>query len=743
MASTYDWSFPLPRTHTGMLQGNGTFGLMIWGEGSLLRVTVGRADLWDHRGGLPWREGMSFAAIRRLLEAHDESGLRALFEQNQPGPGEPRRPSVLPLGRLELDFGPGVTLERGRLNVRSGMATVRASCGDLTGEVRVVTAMDAPTACLEWDSALPAPTVRAVTSWSYVGDHLRSISFEPPEPFQEAGLTGWVQTRPADPPVCVGYMQRGTQLCLAAECGSDSTQAREQTAGLVGEALDRGFAALATASRRWWQGYWRRVPMVRLPNERLQFLYEYGMYKFAGLTHPAGVAATLQGPWIEEYQMPPWSSDYHFNINVQMCYWPAYHGNCLEHLRPLFDMIHTWIPVLRENARVFCGIDDGLMLPHAVDDRCVCMGGFWTGSVDHGCTAWVGQMMFRYYRYTLDRQFLRDQAFPFMQGAMRVYEAMLEWQGGGMSLPVGVSPEYGGAAMDAWGRNASFQLACAHRLGEDLIEAAAVLGEPPRPAWIEIRDKLPLASLFGPDGSERIGLWEGQDLEESHRHHSHLAGITPFDIYPAGDDAWRQILARSLDHWVALGPALWSGWCVPWAAMIHTRFGNGEAAEALLELWERTFTNEGHGTLHDVAFHGLSLMGRSYVSPAGRSGPDNQHEIMQMDAGMSCTAAIQEMLLHTRRGVNYVFAGAPQRWRDVSFRRMRTDGAFLVSAEREAGQTRRVVVEGRHAGTFRLANPWHGAVTARSAQGGVWVMSGPVLEIPVPARGRVELTPAS
>ena len=80
MPGTYDWEFPLPRTHTGMLQGNGRLGLMIWGEGSILRLTLGRADLWDHRGGLPWTQKQSYGNIRDCLEREDEAQLRELFE---------------------------------------------------------------------------------------------------------------------------------------------------------------------------------------------------------------------------------------------------------------------------------------------------------------------------------------------------------------------------------------------------------------------------------------------------------------------------------------------------------------------------------------------------------------------------------------------------------------------------------------------------------------------------------------
>ena len=87
MSRTYTWDFPLPRTHTGMLLGNGTTGVMIWGEGSVLRVTVGRADFWDHRGGIHWTEAISFPRIRTMLEAGDDAGLGDMFGAPAQGEG--------------------------------------------------------------------------------------------------------------------------------------------------------------------------------------------------------------------------------------------------------------------------------------------------------------------------------------------------------------------------------------------------------------------------------------------------------------------------------------------------------------------------------------------------------------------------------------------------------------------------------------------------------------------------------
>ncbi|MBR1609642.1 MAG: hypothetical protein IJ678_08530, partial [Kiritimatiellae bacterium] len=73
------WRFPLPRPQTGVPLGNSRTGLLVWGGGGVLRLTVGLADLWDHRGGAEWREGSSYRRIRAALEARDEAALAEIF----------------------------------------------------------------------------------------------------------------------------------------------------------------------------------------------------------------------------------------------------------------------------------------------------------------------------------------------------------------------------------------------------------------------------------------------------------------------------------------------------------------------------------------------------------------------------------------------------------------------------------------------------------------------------------------
>ena len=689
--------YPLSAVHHGTALGNGYLGLLFWGEENILNITVGCASLWDHRGGMTWTARQNYRDIRAALEAEDMAAIRKIFAVDTEAiPGIPRRPSIIPVGRLVLTLPCGSQLIRNELHLQSGQLRVIYRQDSSEKELRFH--LDPTDKGSFMGKISAAIKVKAVPAYHLSGTALSERSFALPQEFQTGCGGGFVQPMPADPSYGLAYQRAGDFLSgrFARELDSQALS------GACTAPSESAWQELAQANQQYWRQFWEERPRLEVDNERLQELYEGGLFRFQSMTAADGVTAGLQGPWIEDYGLPPWNGDYHFNINIQMCYWPAYRSGLWDNLRPLFDMVWSWREKLQANARHFLGIEDGYMLPHAVDDRCTCMGAFWTGTIDHACTAWIAQMMYDYCDYRSDEKYLREVAFEFMRGTMRVFQEMLEYRpDGSLMLPVSVSPEYRGAELNAWGVNSSFQLGAIHRLALNLQQAAKILQTTPDPFWQEIREKLPEACLVKTDAKEEIGLWEGLVLEESHRHHSHLAGICPFGVINPADEKWRSIMNNTLTRWTTKGMGLWTGWCMPWAAMLYNRFNNGEMAELILEIWQRCFTNPGGGTLHDAFFPGFTYW--SY-----------RPEVMQMDAGMGVVTAIQDMFVHQRDDCLYLFAGIPKRWKKARIEDMPAPGGLRISGLCCRGKVQSICITATRDCRLKLALPcpvkrWHTA----------------------------------
>jgi hypothetical protein len=375
----------------------------------------------------------------------------------------------------------------------------------------------------------------------------------------------------------------------------------------------------------------------------------------------------------------------------------------------MWELILGWLPRLRDNGAHFFGAPGALLMPHAVDDRCAAVGTFWTGMIDQACSAWMAQLAWQHYRYSGDERVLREVAWPLLTGAFDGYWAMLEEREGRLSLPVSVSPEYNAAEMNAWGRDASFQLAALHCLADALPRAAAALGEREDPRWGRVREEVPPYTLGGPAGRERIILWRGQDLDESHRHHAHLGGVYPFMTIDPDDPAHAAAVRNTVQHWILRGAGAWSGWCVPWAAILCARTGMPDAALQWMRIWREVFTNEGHGTLHNAAYPGMSVI---WGWPRDERG--ELLEIMQMDAGMGAVSAVQELLVQQRGELIAVLPSVPSRWRELQFAGMWAEGGFRVGATLASGAVAEVVVESTRGGRLRLAHSIRGA----------WVLDG-------------------
>lgn len=127
---------PAPtRWHLGLPLANGEVGVMVWGGGQPLILTLDRYDLWESRTWRPDPLRYNYDRWRKLIEEGRYGEIREEFETRHWAArdrGEVPSPTRLPLGRLELRLGGGAAggaamVRRADLDLRR--AEARLECG--------------------------------------------------------------------------------------------------------------------------------------------------------------------------------------------------------------------------------------------------------------------------------------------------------------------------------------------------------------------------------------------------------------------------------------------------------------------------------------------------------------------------------------------------------------------------------------------------------------------------------------
>jgi len=701
--SIYKFSFPLTRTHLGVPLGNGGFGALVWGKDGLLNITVSRNDFWDHRNGQIIKDnGISYKKIVKAYAAEDFDKIKQLYASSVQIKDGNFPSTLLPGGRFELKLTSGGMLKEAELDISSGKLRIRLASSKV---ILLCLSMSADILRIE-DKDGAVDSVEGRPAWDFLEPAMKERLFDAPTLVNEKNLCGWMQNCPADPSQAALCEKNESGFIINLALGDNNEKAYAKSLSAINEykCHEEDFLKRDAVL---WEKYWCQNPEIDIPAEFLNRFYPFALYRFACAANPSATKpCPLQGPWLEEYQLPSWGGNYTVNVNIEQIYTLAFHTGNFDFLKPLFNMLESepFRQAMAENAKSMFGIDDGYLLTHSVNDLGMqCQNGFSTHSaLDHAVTAWMAQLYWLYYRYSLDADFLRDKAYPFMLRVMRVFEEMIVERDGKLSIPLAPSPEYGvcfkvGGRNVQEGRDPSMQLASVHMLADALIETAKIIGIKPREKWFDIKKRLPLYTLIGEQGNQHIALWEGQDLDVCHRHHSHLACIYPFDTLRNISPEQQHIIDNSIDHWILKGMGEWSEWCYPWAAIIQARQGFKEAPTQLLDIWKEIFINESMATVYLPKFRGLSAHRRNDMLR-----PKETSEIIQLDGTMAGATAILEMLVHERQGVVHLFPGVPDKWQDISFKNIRLPGAFLISAERKNGRITLLNIKSLKGGMMKL-----------------------------------------
>src|SRR5579883_2977786 len=582
----------------GLPLGNGNLGVLVWGDGSPLRLSLDRADLWDLRPVPEWAEPNStYAQMRQWVEEGRIDQLHRLFDEPyliHPGP------TKIPAGRLELDHG---RIVRSQVHLASALAEVELEQG---GHLTTFVHATEPVGWLHGTHLLAIPSFQVVAP-AYAGDDqlhdfdfasqsvgsLASLGYPAPIPRQEPALQGFVQsgwgnTRYA---VVAGWQSIAEDewlLVWTISASTDGADVWEHAATVVQHALKQGWQAAMTAHQQWWHAYWERSTLS-IPNPTVEAMWYRSTYLFGSAARPDAPPISLQAVWTaDEGKIPPWKGDYHHDLNTQMSYWPCYAGNHLDEGRGFLD----WLWSVREECETFTRRffdKPGLAVPGATDLLGRPMGGWHQYAFSATVSAWLSHHFYLHWRYSQDRQFLRERAYPYLQEVCTFLEAITEiGPDGKRFLPLSSSPEIHDDRLDAWlPPTTNYDLALLHWVFGAAAELADEVDESERAHhWREVLATLP--SLTTSAG--RLLVAPGTPLGASHRHCSHLLAIYPLKliVWNDGLDA-QKTLQLALEELERLGTDEWCGYTYAWLSSLAARAGAGKKAEQALEIFATAF----------------------------------------------------------------------------------------------------------------------------------------------------------
>ncbi|MCM2372131.1 glycoside hydrolase family 95 protein [Aporhodopirellula aestuarii] len=479
----------------------------------------------------------------------------------------------------------------------------------------------------------------------------------------------------------------------------------------LGGIHDKTFAVIFNTAIRDYQSLYQRVELT-LPQTANSFLptdkrmaayetaddpslaalaYHFGRYLLISSSRSGTEAANLQGIW-NESQNPSWDSKYTTNINTEMNYWPVESGNLSECAEPLITMVKELTDQGGQVAREHYGADGWVFHQNTDLWRVAApMDGPTWGTFTVG-GAWLTTHLWEHYLYTLDQDYL-DEIYPVLKGSVDFFMDFLVEHPDGKWLvtnpsnspenpPKGPGYEYfydevtGMYYFTTICYGASMDLQIITDLFGYYAKASEVLGRDQDYAQTVLAARARIMPpQIGKDGSLQEWAEDYEQLEEKHRHFSHMYGLYPGNVISAKRtpeliDGCKAVLEQRGDEG--------TGFSRGWKMNLWARLYDGDRALKIFK-----------GYIKDQAYPQLFA---------------KCNTPLQVDGTFGVAAGITEMLMQSHEDCIDLLPALPEKWSEGRFNGACARGAFELDFQWDQGEITRVELLSKKGQSCRI-NP--------------------------------------
>tara|TARA_R110002050_G_scaffold67924_1_gene147287 strand:- start:109646 stop:112165 length:2520 start_codon:yes stop_codon:yes gene_type:complete len=446
--------------------------------------------------------------------------------------------------------------------------------------------------------------------------------------------------------------------------GSSFTEVKQSAVEDHKKYYDRVTLTLPTTHNSYLTTDERMSKIQTEPDPQLATLcYNFGRHLLIASSRPGTQPANLQGIWNNDMN-PAWDSKYTTNINTEMNYWPVETANLSELSEPLITMVRELTDQGAEVAKEHYGAGGWVFHQNTDIWRVAApMDGPTWGTYTVG-GAWLTTHLWEHYLFTQDKEYLKE-VYPIIKGSVDFFMDFLveypekDWlvtnpSNSPENPPKGKGYEYfydevtgmyyfttivAGATMDM-------------QILKDLFayygEATEILDidREYAKAVLAYRDRFP-PSQVGRDGMLQEWTEDYEQMEDKHRHFSHLYGLYPGNVIsPNRTPEFIEPVKKVLEQRGDGG----TGFSRGWKMALWARLNDGDRANSI--------------------FKGY-LKEQCYASLFAKCGKP-----LQVDGSLGVTAGITEMLIQSHEGYIELLPALPTEWSEGEFKGVCARGGF-------------------------------------------------------------------